>query len=158
MSAKSYAFDTSIGSFIATEDSGAIVGLRLSAGEQGGSYDAPSALLAEAESQITQYLGGQRREFDLPIEARGSDFENRVWDYLKTIPYGQRRTYGEVAIAIGSQGAARAVGTACGKNPVLVAVPCHRVVGAGGRLGGYVGGANIKERLLALETENLNAG
>jgi methylated-DNA-[protein]-cysteine S-methyltransferase len=145
-------FKTVIGDLSVSERDGRLVSLSfISPNAARLRSDADSRLLDEARKQIERYLSGNRTEFDLPLELDGSDFQRHVWDYLLTIPWGQTRTYGEVAEAIGAPGAARAVGTACGKNPVLIVVPCHRVVGSDGRLGGYVGGKAVKEWLLALE-------
>lgn len=101
--------------------------------------------------QVTEYLNGQRRDFDFPYVLRGTEFQQRVWRALCAIPYGETRTYGEVAAAVGSPGAARAVGMANHQNPILIAVPCHRVIGAGGKLVGYGSGLDMKEALLRLE-------
>ena len=101
--------------------------------------------------QVTEYLNGQRRDFDFPYVLRGTEFQQKVWRALCAIPYGETRTYGEVAAAVGSPKAARAVGMANHRNPILIAVPCHRVIGADGRLVGYGSGLDMKEALLRLE-------
>lgn len=103
--------------------------------------------------QITEYLNGQRREFDFPYRLRGTEFQQKVWRALCAIPYGETRTYGEIAAAVGSPRAARAVGMANHENPILIAVPCHRVIGANGKLVGYGSGLDMKEALLQLEKE-----
>lgn len=112
---------------------------------------APSALADRAFDEISEYLSGKRKTFDFPTCATGTDFQKRVWSALKEIPYGQTKTYGEIAADIGSPKAARAVGNACNKNPLLLAVPCHRVLGAGGSLTGFAAGIEVKKRLLLLE-------
>ena len=104
-----------------------------------------------AFQQVTEYLNGQRRDFDFPYVLQGTEFQQRVWRALCAIPYGETRTYGEVAAAVGSPKAARAVGMANHRNPILIAVPCHRVIGADGRLVGYGSGLDMKEALLRLE-------
>jgi O-6-methylguanine DNA methyltransferase len=104
-----------------------------------------------AALQVGEYLAGKRRAFELALDLRGTPFQRRVWDALLAIPYGETRTYGAIARAIGSPGAVRAVGAANGANPVPLVVPCHRVIAAGGRLGGFGGGLPLKARLLALE-------
>ena len=105
-----------------------------------------------AVQQILEYLEGKRTEFDLTLDLRGTDFQRRVWDALREIPYGETRSYGDVTRAIGAPlRAARAVGAANGANPIALVVPCHRVVATGGRLGGFGGGLALKRRLLALE-------
>ena len=105
-----------------------------------------------AIQQIREYLEGKRREFELPLDLRGTDFQRRVWAALLEIPYGATRSYGDITRAIGAPPrAARAVGTANGSNPCAIVVPCHRVIASGGKLGGYGGGLPLKRRLLALE-------
>ena len=116
--------------------------------------DAPTvntAVLAAAVTQLRGYLAGELEVFDLPLHLEGSEFQRRVWAELATIPYGARRSYGEVAAAIGAPAAARAVGLATGRNPIAIVVPCHRVVGADGSLTGYGGGLDRKRVLLDLE-------
>jgi methylated-DNA-[protein]-cysteine S-methyltransferase len=109
-------------------------------------------LLSVAAAQISEYLVAARRAFDLPLaEVNGSDFEHAVWDQIAAIGYGEMRTYGEIARTLGDPGAAQAVGTACNRNPLPIIVPCHRVVGAGGKLVGFGGGLPRKRFLLELE-------
>ena len=110
-----------------------------------------SGLAALALDQIIEYLGGKRREFDLPLDVRGTDFQRRVWAAVAAIPYGQTRTYAEVARMIGKPKAVRAVGAANGANPLPLVVPCHRVVGSDGSLTGYGGGLDVKRELLEME-------
>lgn len=112
-------------------------------------------LTEEVYRQVTEYLEGRRREFDFPYVLRGTEFQRKVWKALREIPYGRTRTYGEVAAAVGNPKAARAVGMANHNNPVLLAVPCHRVVGADGSLTGYGAGLDMKEALLRLEKQNV---
>lgn len=111
----------------------------------------PTRLLLRAKRQLELYFAGRLTEFDLPLAPRGSDFERRVWRLMAEIPYGETRSYGELAAAL--EAAPRAVGQACGRNPLPILIPCHRVVAAGGALGGYSGGTGIetKRRLLILE-------
>jgi len=104
-----------------------------------------------AETQILEYLEGERTEFDLPLDLRGTPFQRQVWEKLLEIPYGETRSYQEVARAVRRPRALRAVGNANGANPVSLVVPCHRVVASGGKLGGYAGGLSLKARLLAME-------
>lgn len=115
-----------------------------------GAQDA-SPLLDAAEAQLREYFAGTRRTFDLPLAPRGTAFQQRVWAALRAIPYGETRTYGELAAAIGSPSASRAVGMANHHNPIPIVIPCHRVIGANGTLTGYAGGLEIKRKLLALE-------
>jgi methylated-DNA-[protein]-cysteine S-methyltransferase len=109
-------------------------------------------VLAEAAVQLATYFVGERREFDLPLRPRGTPFQLLVWAELRLIPYGETRTYGELAAAIGRPTAARAVGGANNRNPLAIIVPCHRVIGADGTLTGYAGGLEAKAALLALES------
>ncbi len=105
----------------------------------------------EAFARLDLYFSGVPVEFAIPVDLVGTAFEKKVWQAIRDIPWGQTRTYGEIAAAIQAPGAARAVGGACGKNPVPLIVPCHRVVGSNGSLGGYTGGLEIKKRLLGIE-------
>ena len=108
-------------------------------------------LLQEAEEQLNEYFAGVRREFDLPLAAKGTAFQQTVWAQLRKIPYGEVRTYGQLAAALGNPKASRAVGSAFHPNPLCIVVPCHRVIGADGSLTGYAEGLDIKEYLLELE-------
>lgn len=108
--------------------------------------------------QVTEYLSGQRRDFDFPYILHGTPFQERVWQALRAIPYGETRTYGQLAAAVGSPKACRAVGMANRQNPILLAVPCHRVVGADGGLVGYAAGLDMKAALLTLERNVLAQG
>jgi O-6-methylguanine DNA methyltransferase len=119
---------------------------------------APDARCEEAEepnraaaSQILEYLEGKRTDFDLALDLRGTPFQREVWEKLLEIPYGETRSYQEIARAVRRPRALRAVGNANGANPVSLVVPCHRVIASGGKLGGYAGGLPLKARLLAME-------
>ncbi len=105
-------------------------------------------------NQTMEYLSGKRKTFDFSFELHGTEFQKKVWHELCNIPYGETRTYKEIAIAIGNPKASRAVGMANNKNPVTIVVPCHRVIGAHGKLVGYAGGLNMKKALLFLEKQN----
>lgn len=107
--------------------------------------------LRRATSQLKQFLAGERRDFDLALDLRGTPFQVGVWNQLRSIPFGETRSYAQVAAGIGRPGSSRAVGTATGRNPIPVVVPCHRVIGSNGRLVGYAGGLELKRRLLKLE-------
>lgn len=110
-----------------------------------------NAILREAARQLCAYFDGSLRVFTVPLDMRGTDFQLRVWRQLETIPYGEIRSYTQVAEAIGAARAVRAVGAANGANPIPIVVPCHRVIGASGKLVGYGGGLPLKKRLLTLE-------
>ena len=109
-------------------------------------------LLRAAREALLAYFAGERRSFDLPLDPAGTDFQRAVWEALRAIPYGQTRTYGEIAAAVGRPKAVRAVGQANHVNPLPIFIPCHRVVGKGGALTGYAGGLDLKGALLALES------
>ena len=119
--------------------------------------DLPAALRT-AKDQLAEYFGGDRRRFELPLAAEGTPFQRRVWDALCEIPYGETTSYGELAQRIGEPKASRAVGAANGRNPIAIVVPCHRVIGADGRLTGYGGGLPTKQALLDLERRTMAGG
>jgi O-6-methylguanine DNA methyltransferase len=112
-----------------------------------------TGIVALALDQIAEYLNGTRRQFDLPLDLRGTEFQRRVWAAVAGIPYGQTRTYAQIAQAIGKPLAVRAVGAANGANPLPLVVPCHRVLGSDGSLTGYGGGLDVKRKLLEMESE-----
>ena len=112
-------------------------------------------ILIETERQLTEYFAGARTEFDLPLAPSGSEFQKKVWLALRKIPFGQTRSYLDLAKALGSTAAARAVGLANGKNPLSIIVPCHRVIGSDGSLTGFAGGVEAKAALLAFEAKLL---
>jgi methylated-DNA-[protein]-cysteine S-methyltransferase len=135
-------------SLAVTVSSDAVTGIRLDA-------TAPrlptTALERGVAEQLTEYLAGTRTAFTVPTAPVGTPFQQAVWKQLLTIPYGRTQTYGEVAAAVGNRGAARAVGMANHRNPIPIIIPCHRVVAAGGKLGGYGGGLRLNRRLLRIE-------
>ena len=110
-----------------------------------------SDLTKLAYTLIREYLDGQRKVFDLPLHPNGTEFQIKVWKALTEIPYGETRSYKDIAISIGNEKACRAVGMANNKNPIPIIIPCHRVIGANKKLVGYAGGLDLKERLLDLE-------
>lgn len=114
---------------------------------------ADDGAFAEARAQLGEYFAGSRTDFDLEIETAGTPFQTTVWEALRTIPYGETWSYAEVAAHIGRPGSSRAVGGANGRNPVFIVVPCHRVIGADGGLGGYGWGVDYKSWLLTHERE-----
>ena len=114
--------------------------------------DRCNQILCEAERQLTEYFNGVRTTFELPIHLRGTAFQKRVWQQLLQIPYGHTRSYGHLAAALGNGSASRAVGMANSRNPLSIIVPCHRVIGASGRLTGFAGGLETKAQLLELES------
>jgi methylated-DNA-[protein]-cysteine S-methyltransferase len=128
---------------------GTLVALHLNARPGPQNLDDP--VLAEATTQLREYFAGTRTSFALPLQMDGNAFEQRVWAALRTIPYGETASYGEIAAQIGAPGAARAVGVANARNPIAIIVPCHRVIGANGKLVGFGGGLPMKRALLDLE-------
>ena len=151
--------DSPLGDLTLVADGNALIGLyfrhhwyRPAADTFGPPVDARSDhLLAVAQEQLTDYLAGERTEFELPIAARGNDLQMRVWDRLTIIPFGDTVTYGDIAAELADGTTAQEVGAAVGRNPISIIVPCHRVVGRNGKLTGYAGGLERKKFLLDLE-------
>lgn len=118
--------------------------------------NSPAAeILKRAQNQLAEYLAGNRQEFDLPLEFEGTEFQNRVWKELMRIPYGATCSYAQLASRIENEKAVRAVGSANGRNPLGIIIPCHRVINSDGGLGGYAGGLEMKARLLELEKRHI---
>ena len=156
-----YTYNTSLGDVTIASDGKAITLLKL--GSYFKMFDSDlheeaiyktSYLTDLAVAQLEEYLTGERKNFDLPIIAKGTDFQMLVWNALRTIPYGETRSYKQVAEMINRPKACRAVGLANNKNPIWIIIPCHRVIGSNGSLTGYGGGLDIKQKLLILEQEN----
>ena len=145
-------FFTLIGTVSIAEDGdGGITGLYLPCSNLPAMEDRETAALKEAGKQVNEYLSGKRREFDLQLSYGGTGFRMAVLEAIMQIPYGETRTYSEVAATAGSPKAFRAVGTACAENPLPIIIPCHRVVPSSGGVGSYAGGTAMKQRLLDLE-------
>lgn len=140
--------ESPIGPLTLTEEDGALI--RLDFGKKG-QAGPETTLLAEAKKQLEQYFSGTLRSFTLPLRPEGTPFQQKVWAALLQIPWGETRTYGQVAAMIGQPKACRAVGMANNRNPLPIFIPCHRVIGANGQLTGYAGGLSAKEHLLFLE-------
>ena len=152
-----YYYSTSIGEIGIADNGEAITGVYF-AGENDLQYDEgvhinETGLIREAAAQLMDYLDGKRRAFEVPIAMNGTEFQQAVWNALREIPYGETRSYRQIAERIGRPKACRAVGMANNRNPVAVIVPCHRVIGADGSLVGYGGGLDTKVRLLNLEKQ-----
>ena len=109
------------------------------------------SILLETEKQLKEYFAGERKEFEVPLDMRGTSFQKKVWEALLAIPFGETRTYGQLANQLGNPKATRAVGAANGRNPVAIIAPCHRVIGFSGKLTGFAGGLEAKAHLLTLE-------
>ncbi|HJH04440.1 methylated-DNA--[protein]-cysteine S-methyltransferase [Victivallis vadensis] len=145
--------DFPFGRFGVEEKEGAVTHLYLNpAGAVLPAEERETPLLAEAMRQLAEYFAGERREFELPLAPEGTPFMRRVWAELVKVPYGATATYGEIAERIGNPGGSRAVGLANNRNPIAIIIPCHRIIGSSGKLVGYAGGVELKERLLALES------
>ncbi|WP_017345883.1 methylated-DNA--[protein]-cysteine S-methyltransferase [Pantoea sp. A4] len=114
-------------------------------------HDDHHPILCETERQLRAYFAGELQHFTLPMDARGTEFQQKVWHALTTIPFGETRSYGQIATQIGHPKAVRAVGAANGRNPLSIIAPCHRVIGSNGKLTGFAGGLAVKAFLLALE-------
>lgn len=144
-----------LGTLTLVATDGVLVGLHfpdLAHAPDTGIGDRDPAALREVRRQLDEYFAGQRTSFDVPLDLHGTDFQRRVWDQLRAIPYGETRSYGEVAEDVGGAETTRAVGLANGRNPMAIIVPCHRVIGADGSLVGYGGGLDRKRWLLDLES------
>jgi len=146
-----YSFDTPLGQMALAEEEGAIVRLYLPTSPTPRLMPHSTPLLEEGVRQLRQYFEGTRTSFDLPLAPQGTPFQQKVWAALRDIPYGQTRSYRDIAFAVGCPRGFRAVGMACNRNPIPILIPCHRVVGANGALTGYAGGVELKQALLALE-------
>ena len=159
MNTRHAVIDSPLGELTLVADGGALIGLYFRhhwyrpPGEAfGPRVDAKSdALLADAQAQLTDFLAGDRTDFDLPTALRGDDLQRRVWGRLAAIPYGETVTYGDLATALADGSTAQEIGAAVGRNPLSIIVPCHRVVGKNGKLTGYAGGLERKKFLLDLE-------
>ncbi len=147
--------ESPIGPLILSAQDGALTGVFVHDNRHAPTPDTEPAqadgVLAAAADQLGAYFRGELTEFDVPLALAGTPFQQRVWAALQEIPYGETTSYGELARRIGQPAAVRAVGLANGRNPISIIVPCHRVIGANGRLVGYGGGVERKQQLLALE-------
>lgn len=143
----SFTTDSPVGALTLCADDELITGLYF--GDDGKAE--PNELILKAVQELDEYFSGRRKSFDLPLSPQGTEFQRRVWKALCGIPYGETRTYGEIAAAVGNGKACRAVGMANNRNPIAILIPCHRVIGADGKLTGYAGGLQTKEFLLRLE-------
>ena len=144
-----YSYETKLGSVTIVEEDGALLAITTHRTYEGIKQETP--LINEAYRQLSEYLLGERKRFDLPLNPQGTVFQQQVWKALCDIPYGETRSYKQIAEAIGNPKAVRAVGMANNRNPLLIVVPCHRVIGANGKLVGYAAGIVKKEFLLKLE-------
>ena len=143
--------DSPVGRLAVEADHDAVTGVRWASPSERTRDEAHSPVLQEAQRQLDLYFARRLKRFDLPLAQRGTDFQKRVWAAMRDIPYGETATYGGMATALGS--GPRPVGMACARNPIPIIVPCHRVLGSGGKEGGFSGGKGLptKRQLLALE-------
>lgn len=151
--------ETKLGKIGIIEENSKIVKVIINNGNNRNSKDKnveekDTKLLLEAKKQLEEYFEGKRKVFDLPLEQKGTEFQKRVWKALEKIPYGETRSYKEVAEMVGNEKASRAVGMANNKNNIPIIVPCHRVIGSNGKLVGYALGLDMKKYLLDLEKKN----
>lgn len=145
-------YDSEIGKIEITCDEDSVTRIAI-VQELSNNYE-KTAMTDEVYEQISEYLNGRRQKFDFKYKLIGTQFQRKVWEELTKIPYGETRSYKEIAEAIESPSAARAVGMANNKNPIMIAVPCHRVIGADGKMVGYAAGLAVKSHLLKLEADN----
>ena len=146
-----YTYDTILGSVTFVEENGALVVITTRPYQPKEGIYQETPVIKEAFRQLSEYFSGNRKTFNLPLLLKGTDFQKQVWQALLKIPFGETRSYKQIAEAIGNPKAVRAVGMANNKNPLLIVVPCHRVIGANGKLVGYAVGLDKKEYLLRLE-------
>lgn len=147
-------YETEIGKIGIIENENAIIHISFGEMELQDVNLLETPLIKEAYKQLQEYLSGRRSNFELPLQPEGTEFQQKVWKALQEIPYGKTSSYKEIAINIGNENASRAVGMANNKNPIPIFIPCHRVIGANGKLVGYAGGLDLKEKLLQVEKQN----
>lgn len=147
-----YAYQTVVGTLWFHADENSLTGISFREHHVDG-VERETDVIRNAFRQVDEYLRGKRREFDLPLNPAGTPFQLKVWEALRAIPYGETRTYKQVAETVGNPKGCRAVGMANNRNPLPIVIPCHRVVGTNGKLVGYAGGLGMKEQLLKIEHE-----
>lgn len=150
-------YDTEIGPIGIGENNGEITDIFFAGNDEPADkaqmelFETP--LIKEAWRQLSEYMQGKLKTFHLPLAPKGTAFQRAAWDALLTVPYGETRSYGQIAAQVGNPKACRAIGMANNRNPIAIVIPCHRVIGANGKLVGYGGGLHIKEHLLSLEKQ-----
>lgn len=149
-----YTYKSPVGNLIIKDNGNAIT--KISFGQEEKENECPpSPLIMQAINQLNEYFDGKRKIFDFPISPQGTDFQKKVWQSLLEIPYGETRSYKEIATKVVNPKACRAVGMANNKNPIAIVIPCHRVIGKNGELTGYAGGMDVKSYLIKLEYDNI---
>ena len=146
-----YGYDTSLGRVFITASYDNVKCVSIGGDDFPDAVYMETELIRKAYNQLCEYLEGERKCFELPLSPDGTEFQKKVWNELMNIPYGETATYGEIAARIGNPGASRAVGNANNKNPIPIFIPCHRVIGASGKLVGYAYGLDMKRTLINLE-------
>lgn len=144
-----FIYETRVGKITIIDENDCVTGVLFGERPLGEMKETP--LIRKTYGQLCEYFDGKRKVFDIPLNFKGTDFQKKVWQALTTIPYGKTWSYKELAVAIGNEKACRAVGMANNKNPIAIIVPCHRVVGANGKLVGYAAGLDVKQILLNIE-------
>ncbi len=147
-------YETKMGYFIMKYENECLTYFKKLHDENISDFGTKTKLTDKAYKELLEYFDGKRKIFDVPYKLNGTEFQKKVWAALCDIPYGQTRSYKEIAVAVGNEKASRAIGMANNKNPITVIVPCHRVIGSSGKLVGYAGGLTMKEFLLKMEGEN----
>lgn len=150
-----YVFESKIGNLKIKTEEGKIVSLAL-VNENISGYENNEKLVQNAIKELDEYFSGKRRIFSLPLNPKGTPFQKRVWAELRKIPYGETVSYQDIAIKLGDKNLTRAVGGANNKNPIIILIPCHRVIGKNGNLTGFACGVDIKEKLLNIEKNEGN--
>lgn len=150
-----HTYDTPIGALSVICSGNTIVGLTSGVVDSSLLVRQETPIIRRAGEQLAEYFAGRRQQFDLPLAPQGTPFQKKVWQALCQIPYGETRSYGQLAKIIGNEKACRAVGMANNRNPIMIFIPCHRVIGADGSLTGYAGGLDIKRQLLELEQHGI---
>ena len=159
---KAYVYKTRLGRFLISVDDDAVTGVELYIEDEKEltneqllmNYEIlETEIMKETVRQLIEYLEGKRKIFDVKINPKGTEFQKKVWDALRAIPYGETRTYKQIAEAVGNSKASRAVGMANNKNPIICIIPCHRVIGGNGKLVGFACGLEVKDQLLRIENE-----
>ncbi|MDR2158412.1 MAG: methylated-DNA--[protein]-cysteine S-methyltransferase [Holosporaceae bacterium] len=146
-----FSYETTIGNIAICADRRAVTRVCFDRSPDIDAEKSETSLIKEAHTQLDEYLAGFRKQFEIELEYNGSNFQLSVWEELKKIPYGETKSYKEIAHKIDNPNSCLAVGGACGKNPIPIFIPCHRVIGSNGSLIGYRGGVNLKKKLLELE-------
>ncbi len=143
-------YDSPVGLLEIVSENGAVTAVRAAAVNTGACFR--DEICAMTERQLAEYFNGTRRKFDIPLALKGTELRLSVWECLRRVPFGETRSYGEIAASIGKPSASRAVGNAVGDNPVLIIIPCHRVIRSDGSIGGFSAGIRMKKYLLELES------